>query len=118
MYVYLTNGEKIIPVRLGGIGEVSPVTYDKEGKFFYFRIFYEEGNMFSKHYARQQDAEMAQLSAVSMLNALELFYERSKNLPEDRNTPVYFQVVDPVQKKLIPGKLSMYDNTPVHTIEI
>ena len=60
---------------------------------------------------------MVQYSVVTLLNALEVFSERTKHVPEDRMTPVYFQVIDQNQKKLVPGKITLYDQ-PVYTIVI
>ena len=46
-----------------------------------------------------------------------LYFERFKHVPEHHATPVMFQAPDAKQKKLVPGKISMFD-TPVYTIQI
>ena len=52
---------------------------------------------------------MAQVSAITTLNAIELYFERFKHVPEHHATPVMFQVPDLKQKKLVPGKISMFE---------
>lgn len=47
---------------------------------------------------------MAQVSAITTLNAIELYFERFKHVPEHHATPVMFQVPDMKQKNSFPEK--------------
>ena len=125
MLVFIDNGaecKKAINIALiGTVGPVSELerTEDKKRKKFYF--FSLNGSnidpIISRSYSTREEAEMVQYSVVTLLNALEVFSERTKHVPEDRMTPVYFQVIDQNQKKLVPGKITLYDQ-PVYTIVI
>lgn len=98
------------------VGDVTPFN-DSKNKFFFFIILNTGEFLYSSLYDSKEDAEMAQVSAITTLNAIELYFERFKHVPEHHATPVMFQVVDPKQKKLVPGKISMFE-TPVFTIQI
>lgn len=117
MLVYIKSKESgsVASISLKEIQYISSV--EKVSNGFCYRIATAHGEYFSKVFSSKEEAEMSHLSTTSMLNAIELMYERAKHVPEDRLTPVYFQVVDPVQNKLVAGKLSLYD-VPVYTIEI
>lgn len=99
-----------------GVSDINSVNASK--KKFQFHILLVTGEkLFSSLYESKEEAEMAQVGAISMLNALELYFERFKHVPEHHATPVMFQVPDIKQKKLVPGKISMFD-TPIYTIQI
>lgn len=125
MLVFIDNGAKCKKaINIALIETVGPVlelerTEDKKRKKFYF--FSLNGSnidpIISRSYSTREEAEMVQYSVVTLLNALEVFSERTKHVPEDRMTPVYFQVIDQNQKKLVPGKITLYDQ-PVYTIVI
>lgn len=125
MLVFIDNGAECKKaINIASIETVGPVselerTEDKKRKKFYF--FSLNGSnidpIISRSYSTREEAEMVQYSVVTLLNALEVFSERTKHVPEDRMTPVYFQVIDQNQKKLVPGKITLYDQ-PVYTIVI
>lgn len=98
------------------VGDVT-TTPDSKKKFFFFIVLNTGEFLYSSLYKTKEEAEMAQVSAITTLNAIELYFERFKHVPEHHATPVMFQVVDPKQKKLVPGKISMFE-TPVFTIQI
>lgn len=105
--------------RIEEIKIVSEVTQspDSNKKYFYFIVLSSGEFIYSALYDSKEEAEMAQVSAITILNAIELYFERFKHVPEHHATPVMFQVPDPKQKKLVPGKISMFD-TPVYTIQL
>lgn len=103
-------------IKLESIKQVSEVS-SQDGKNHCFQLETSSKTFKSRSYPSKEEAEMAQMSTISQLNALELMYERAKHVPEDRNSPVFFQVVDPAQKKLVPGKVTLYEQ-PVYTITI
>lgn len=76
-----------------------------------------EEPLFSRYFDSKTEAEMNQVSVSTIINAIELYFERFKHVPEHHATPVMFQVVDPESKKLVPGKISMFD-TPIYTIQL
>ena len=98
------------------VGDVTPFNGSKN-KFFFFIILNTGEFLYSSLYDSKEEAEMAQVSAITTLNAIELYFERFKHVPEHHATPVMFQVPDLKQKKLVPGKISMFE-TPVFTIQI
>lgn len=125
MLVFIDNGaecKKSINIALietvGPVSELDRTEDKKRKKFYFFSI---NGSnidpIISRSYSTREEAEMVQYSVVTLLNALEVFSERTKHVPEDRMTPVYFQVIDQNQKKLVPGKITLYDQ-PVYTIVI
>lgn len=69
----------------------------------------------SKEYSSQKEAEMAQLSTITILNALELYYGRVKHI--ERDTPLFFKTVDPKKGEIVTGQIS-YNTMPVYTIEL
>lgn len=98
------------------VSEVSSLTAPK-GKFRFSILLVTGERLYSSLYGTKEEAEMAQVSTITTLNAIELYFDRFKHVPEHHATPVMFQVVDPKQKKLVAGKISMFDN-PVYTIQI
>lgn len=98
------------------VSEVSSLTAPK-GKFRFSILLVTGERLYSSLYGTKEEAEMAQVSTITTLNAIELYFDRFKHVPEHHATPVMFQVADPKQKKLVPGKISMFDN-PVYTIQI
>lgn len=98
------------------VSEVHALTASK-GKFRFSILLVTGERLFSSLYGSKEEAEMAQVSAITTLNAIELYFERFKHVPEHHATPVMFQVPDLKQKKLVPGKISMFD-TPVYSIQI
>lgn len=125
MLVFIDNGtecKRAISIDLietvGSVSELEETEDKKRKKFYCFSL---KGSsiepIVSRSYSTREEAEMVQYSVVTLLNALEVFSERTKHVPEDRMTPVYFQVIDQNQKKLVPGKITLYDQ-PVYTIVI
>lgn len=98
------------------VSEVNALTNPK-GKFRFSILLVTGERLYSSLYGTKEEAEMAQVSAITVLNAIELYFERFKHVPEHHATPVMFQAPDAKQKKLVPGKISMFD-TPVYTIQI
>lgn len=98
------------------VSEVHALTAPK-GKFRFSILLVTGERLFSSLYGSKEEAEMAQVSAITVLNAIELYFERFKHVPEHHATPVMFQAPDAKQKKLVPGKISMF-NTPIYTIQI
>ena len=47
---------------------------------------------------------MAQVSAITVLNAIELYFERFKHVPEHHATPVMFQAPDAKTEEVGSGK--------------
>lgn len=125
MLVFIDNGaecKKAINIALietvGPVSELERTEDKKRKKFYFFSLNGSNiGPIISRSYSTREEAEMVQYSVVTLLNALEVFSERTKHVPEDRMTPVYFQVIDQNQKKLVPGKITLYDQ-PVYTIVI
>lgn len=105
--------------RIENIKEVSQVNAltSPKGKYRFSILLVTGERLFSSLYGSKEEAEMAQVSAITTLNAIELYFERFKHVPEHHATPVMFQVPDIKQKKLVPGKISMFD-TPVYSIQI
>lgn len=123
MLVYIDNGSSSkVAVDLSKIyfvGSISEIeSEDKKKKsIFRFNISTSKGLIYSRSYSTRQEAEMVQFSTVTLINALEIFYERCRHIPEDRVTPVYFQAIDTKEKKLVPGKIFLYEQS-VYTIVI
>lgn len=98
------------------VSEVNALTNPK-GKFRFSILLVTGERLYSSLYGTKEEAEMSQVSAITVLNAIELYFERFKHVPEHHATPVMFQAPDAKQKKLVAGKISMFD-TPVYTIQI
>lgn len=120
---YSSSKEPLIEVqkayRIENIKEVSEVNAltNPKGKFRFSILLVTGERLYSSLYGTKEEAEMSQVSAITVLNAIELYFERFKHVPEHHATPVMFQTPDAKQKKLVLGKISMFD-TPVYTIQI
>ena len=108
-------------IHLDDIRSISSVQSISKDSYCFSILVRSDENTFegfySKEYKTKEEAEMAQMSTISQINALEIMYEKAKHIPEDRLTPVYFQVIDPAQKKLVPGRVTLFEQ-PVYTIII
>lgn len=107
-------------LRLQDITEVSDVHEECSRKEFCYLIAVRSADgtkhyLHSRPYATRKEAEMAQMSTVTLLNALELYYERLKHIEQEH--PLLFKTVDPAKEKLVTGKISYYEH-PVFTIEL
>ena len=101
--------------KIEDIAEINSVI-QTNGKFR-FSMLVRGIRIYSSLYPTQEEAEMAQVSSITTLNALELYYDRYKHVPEHYAAPVEFFVVDAKQRKLQPARISKFE-TPVYTIDI
>lgn len=104
-------------VKLSDIKRVSAPYLSQIDHKIHYRITVENEEFYSTSFSDMKTAEMAQLSTVSILNALELYYDRFKHVPEHHATPVGFRAVDLKTQKLIPGKVSICDQI-IYTVTI
>lgn len=108
--------------KLENIKEVTPVRASEKGFQFFVVIGSEDGGvdkgLASTEYSTREEAEMAQVTVVSIINALSLFYTRYGHTPEHYGTtPVPFQVVNPETKELEWGKVT-FQNAGTLTVKI
>ena len=75
------------------VSEVNALTNPK-GKFRFSILLVTGERLFSSLYGTKEEAEMAQVFAITVLNAIELYFERFKHVPEHHATPVMFQAPD------------------------
>lgn len=71
------------------VSEVNALTNPK-GKFRFSILLVTGERLYSSLYGTKEEAEMAQVSAITVLNAIELYFERFKHVPEHHATPVMF----------------------------
>jgi hypothetical protein len=107
-------------LRLQDITEVSDVREEDSRKEFCYFVVVQSADgtkhyLHSRPYTTRKEAEMGQMATVTLLNALELYYERLKHIEQEH--PLLFKTVDPATEKLVTGKISYYER-PVYTIEL
>lgn len=120
MLVYLKTIErgtartKAIPIEsIKCVGQVQPVS--KEKSRFFFSITLDGGELVSsKHFDTKEEAEMTQLSTISLINAVEIFFYRIKNDLDLNN--IYFHWVNVAERKLVLSKLPT--DIQLFTVEI
>lgn len=95
------------------VQQVQPANEDKS-KFVFSIVLRNWEIVFSKCYDTREEAEMNQLSTISLINAIDIFFYRIKNNLDLGN--IYFHWVDVENRKLVLSQLPT--DIQIFTIEI